>query len=111
MSLNNMHAVLEALVNRKTEFTRTPKFGIEAEKGDWKTKKYRASGNLSLTAEVVLAVYFFAAIVFAVKYGYWVGVPFLLVFFNGFAYTAIFSLASRPRRPPAPVLPQVEVPG
>ena len=111
MSLNNMHAVLEALINRRTEFTRTPKFGIESEKGDWKRKKYRSPGNFSLVAEALLAAYFLAAIVFAVKYRYWVGVPFLLVFFNGFAYTAVFSVASRPRRPPPRVLPQVEVPG
>jgi cellulose synthase/poly-beta-1,6-N-acetylglucosamine synthase-like glycosyltransferase len=97
MSLNNMHAVLEALAKRKTGFTRTPKFGIHAETGDWRTKKYRSPGNVSLLAELLLAAYFLAAIVFAVKYRYWIGVPFLLIFFNGFAYTAIFSLATRPR--------------
>jgi cellulose synthase/poly-beta-1,6-N-acetylglucosamine synthase-like glycosyltransferase len=103
LSLNNAHAVLEALMNRKTEFARTPKFGIEGGEGEWRSKKYRAPGNFSLTAEVLLAVYFLGAIVFAVKENYWVGVPFLLVFFNGFAYTASLSLASRfiraPRRP------------
>jgi hypothetical protein len=48
-----------------------------------------------------------------VKYRYWIGVPFLLIFFNGFAYTAIFSLASRPQRPPAPggFTPRVELEG
>jgi cellulose synthase/poly-beta-1,6-N-acetylglucosamine synthase-like glycosyltransferase len=98
LSLNNMHAVLEALTNRKTDFTRTPKFGIEAESGEWRTKKYGSPGNFSLAAEILLAAYFLFAIVFAVKFRYWVGVPFLLIFFNGFAYTAIFSLASRSRR-------------
>ena len=111
MSLNNMHAVLEAVIDRKTEFTRTPKFGIEAERGDWKAKKYRSPGNFSLAGEILLAAYFLVAIVFAVKYRYWVGVPFLLIFFNGFAYTAVFSLASRPRHAPPPALPQVQVPG
>ena len=98
LSLNNMHAVLEALTNRKTGFTRTPKFGIKTETGEWKTKKYRSPGNVSLAAEILLAAYFLFAIVFAVRFRYWVGVPFLLIFFNGFAYTAIFSIASRPRR-------------
>jgi cellulose synthase/poly-beta-1,6-N-acetylglucosamine synthase-like glycosyltransferase len=103
LSLNNVHAVLEALVNRRTGFARTPKFGIEGGEGEWRSKKYRAPGNFSLTAEILLAVYFLGAIVFAVKENYWVGVPFLLIFFNGFAYTASLSLASRfaraPRRP------------
>jgi cellulose synthase/poly-beta-1,6-N-acetylglucosamine synthase-like glycosyltransferase len=92
LSLNNMHAVLEALVNRRTDFTRTPKFGIVAGHGDWKRKKYRSPGNFSLVAEILLAAYFLAAIVFAVREKYWVGVPFLLVFFNGFAYTAALSV-------------------
>jgi hypothetical protein len=103
LSLNNVHGVLEALVNRKTGFARTPKFGIEGGQGEWRSKKYRAPGNFSLAAEILLAVYFLGAIVFAVRENYWVGVPFLLIFFNGFAYTAFLSLVSRwrgaPRRP------------
>jgi cellulose synthase/poly-beta-1,6-N-acetylglucosamine synthase-like glycosyltransferase len=98
LSLNNVHAVLEGLVGRSTEFTRTPKYRIEGKDGDWKDKKYRAPGNFSLVAELVLAVYFFAALVFAVVERYWLGVPFLLVFFNGFAYTAAVSLISRSGR-------------
>lgn len=95
LSLNNVHAVLEALSNRKTEFRRTPKFGIEGGRGEWRSKKYRAPGNVSLAAEILLAAYFLAAIVFAIVEKYWVGVPFLVIFFNGFAYTASMSLISR----------------
>ena len=95
LSLNNVHAVLEAVTNRRTEFTRTPKYRIEADGGEWRDKKYRARGNFSLVGEVVLAVYFLAAIVFAVVENYWIGVPFLLMFFNGFAYTATLSFTSR----------------
>ncbi len=111
LSLNNVHAVLEALTNRKTDFTRTPKFGIEASGGDWRSKKYRAPGNFSLAAEILLALYFFGAIVFAVKEHYWAGVPFLLIFFNGFAYTASMSLISRLAGAQRPVLPRIQVPG
>lgn len=95
LSVNNARAVLEALVGRSTEFTRTPKYRIEGEAGEWKDKKYRAPGNFSLAGEIVLAVYFLAALVFAVVERYWLGVPFLLVFFNGFAYTAAVSVLSR----------------
>ena len=112
LSLNNVHAVLEALSSHETDFTRTPKFGIEAGGGEWRSKKYRTPGNFSLAAEVLLAVYFFGAIVFAVKEHFWVGVPFLLIFFNGFAYTASLSLVSRlagvPRRPE---LAHLQLPG
>ncbi len=102
LSLNNVHAVLEALGNRRTDFTRTPKYRIEGGHSEWRSKKYRSRGNFSLVGELFLAVYFLVAIVFAVLENYWTGVPFLLIFFNGFAYTAALSLLSRweasPRR-------------
>jgi cellulose synthase/poly-beta-1,6-N-acetylglucosamine synthase-like glycosyltransferase len=94
LSLNNVRAVLEALVGSPTEFTRTPKYRIEGPAGEWRTKKYRAAGNFSLVGEVVLAAYFLGALVFSIVERYWLGVPFLLIFFNGFAYTASISILS-----------------
>ncbi len=95
LSLNNVKAVVEALVNKPTEFTRTPKYRIEGTAGEWRSKKYRAAGNFSLAGEIVLAAYFLGALVFAIEERYWLGVPFLLIFFNGFAYTAAVSFVSR----------------
>jgi cellulose synthase/poly-beta-1,6-N-acetylglucosamine synthase-like glycosyltransferase len=95
LSLNNLHAVLEGLFNRSNEFTRTPKYRIESAGEEWRSKKYRARTNSSLLGETLLAVYFFAAILFAIHENYWIGVPFLLIFFNGFAYIAALSLVSR----------------
>jgi cellulose synthase/poly-beta-1,6-N-acetylglucosamine synthase-like glycosyltransferase len=95
LSINNARAVLEAVFGRESAFTRTPKYRIEGVRGEWRTKKYRAPGTFSLVAELFLAVYFLGAIVFAAEEGYWMGIPFLLIFFNGFAYTAGMSLWSR----------------
>src|SRR5215813_3685720 len=95
LSLNNVHAVLEAIFNRKTDFTRTPKYRIEGTRGEWRDKKYRSARNSSVIGEVVLALYFLGSTIFAVIENYWVGVPFLLIFFNGFAYTAALSLIFR----------------
>ncbi len=94
ISINNARAVLEALLGRPTGFTRTPKYSIEGARGEWKTKKYRARGNGSMAGEILLAAYFFACLVFAVRFGYWIAVPFLLVFFQGFASTAALSASS-----------------
>jgi cellulose synthase/poly-beta-1,6-N-acetylglucosamine synthase-like glycosyltransferase len=113
LSLNNVHAVLEAIFNRKTDFTRTPKYRIEGTEGEWRDKKYRSPRNSSVLGEVILALYFLGSIVFAIKENYWIGVPFLFIFFNGFAYTAALSLIFRwpgtPRVPLAPARP-VRVP-
>jgi cellulose synthase/poly-beta-1,6-N-acetylglucosamine synthase-like glycosyltransferase len=102
LSINNARAVLEALGNRRTEFQRTPKYRIEGGGGEWRNKKYCAPANFSVAAELLLALYFLGAILFSVKENYWAGIPFLLVFFNGFAYTAALSLRSR--RGPGPSL-------
>ena len=99
LSINNVQAVIEAMVDRKTEFRRTPKYRIEGQDGDWKDKKYRSPGNMSVAGEIVLAAYFLGAIAFAIVENYWIGIPFLLMFFNGFAYTAALSLVSRASRP------------
>ena len=98
LSLNNVHAVLEALVGRSTEFTRTPKYRIEGDDGEWQNKVYRSPAHFSLVGEALLAVYFLCTLVFAVVERYWLGVPFLLVFFNGFAYTATVSVISQSGR-------------
>jgi len=100
LSLNNAHAVLEGIFGRAGDFSRTPKYRIEGGRGEWRSKKYRATGNFSLAAEILLAVYFFGALLFAARENYWTGIPFLLIFFNGFAYTAALSLSSRWRRRP-----------
>ncbi|HEX9148556.1 MAG TPA: glycosyl transferase family 2, partial [Thermoanaerobaculia bacterium] len=95
LSLTNMQAVLEGLGNKPAEFTRTPKYSIEGAGGEWRSKKYRSASNFTLAAEILLSGYFLAALAFGVAERYWVGVPFLLLFFNGFVYTAASSLQSR----------------
>jgi cellulose synthase/poly-beta-1,6-N-acetylglucosamine synthase-like glycosyltransferase len=102
LSLNNVRAVLEALVGKSTEFRRTPKYRIEGQGGEWRNKKYRAAANFSLVAEVLLAGYFLAVLLFSIVERYWLAVPFLLIFFNGFAYTAGLSILSRRHGSTAP---------
>ena len=96
LSIHNARAVLEGLFARRApeEFVRTPKYSIEGKNGEWRSKKYRASGGGSVVLEIVLAAYYLAAVVFAARFGYWVALPFLLVFLHGFAYTAALTLRS-----------------
>src|SRR5207248_1327370 len=43
LSVNNTRAVFEALFNKPGEFTRTPKYRIEADGDEWVGKRYRQS--------------------------------------------------------------------
>ncbi len=94
LSVSNARAVLEAAFGHSTDFARTPKYAIEGRRGEWRSKRYRPPRDASLVGELLLAAYFLAALAFAVRYRYWASVPFLLVFFNGYAYTAALSLGS-----------------
>ena len=96
LSIHNARAVLEAAVREApgAEFVRTPKYSIEGAAGEWRSKKYRAAAGSSVLLELVLAAYYLGSLLFAARFGYWVAVPFLLVFFHGFAYTAALTLRS-----------------
>ena len=93
LCINQTRAVLEALMQRESgEFVRTPKHGVVAKIEGWKTKKYRAAKTIVPALEVGFAAYFALAIVMAMKNGHWVSLPFLLLFFLGYAYVGLLSL-------------------
>lgn len=96
MSINNGKAVLEALLGQESEFVRTPKYGVTTQAQAVKQKsKYSAAKSLVLWVEVLLALYFGGLISLAVVRHQWASLPFLGLFFFGFAYVAGASLAKR----------------
>jgi cellulose synthase/poly-beta-1,6-N-acetylglucosamine synthase-like glycosyltransferase len=104
LSVTNVRAVLEALGGCGSDFARTPKYRIEGALGEWRGKKYLAARSGSTAGEVLLCLYFLGALVFAAVEKYWAAIPFLLIFFNGFAYIAGLSLAATTRKTGAPVV-------
>src|SRR5947199_10740689 len=69
LSLNNARAVLEALFNHKSDFTRTPKYGIERKSQHWRTCKYRPLKSALPLAELAFAIYFTYFLWFAIAHG------------------------------------------
>jgi cellulose synthase/poly-beta-1,6-N-acetylglucosamine synthase-like glycosyltransferase len=92
LSLNNARAVLEALLNHKSDFTRTPKYGIERKSQPWRSCKYKPLHSVLPIAEMAFAVYFTYFVGFAVVHQQFLSVPFLLMFQGGFLYVAVSSL-------------------
>ena len=92
LSLNNARAVLEALVNHKSDFTRTPKYGIERKSQPWRTCKYKPLQSMLPLAEMAFAIYFTYFVGFAIVHRQFLSVPFLLMFQGGFFYVAMSSL-------------------
>jgi cellulose synthase/poly-beta-1,6-N-acetylglucosamine synthase-like glycosyltransferase len=92
LSLNNARAVLEAVFNHKSDFARTPKYGIERKSQPWRSCKYMPLKSLLPIAEMAFALYFSYFVWFAIQHGQFISVPFLAMFQIGFLYVSVSSL-------------------
>ncbi len=92
LSLNNARAVLEAVFNHKSDFARTPKYGIERKSQPWRSCKYMPLKSLLPIAEMAFALYFTYFVWFAIQHGQFISVPFLAMFQIGFLYVSLSSL-------------------
>jgi len=92
LCVNNSQAVLEALWGRRTEFVRTPKPDVKGAAAASACKDYR--GRLSPLAllELGAALYFVFVLVYAMRKGIYVSLPFVLLFLSGYLYSSIRSL-------------------
>jgi cellulose synthase/poly-beta-1,6-N-acetylglucosamine synthase-like glycosyltransferase len=99
LSINNGRAVLEAIFNRRSDFYRTPKYGIERAKQEWKSR-YSAVRTVIPLIEFLFAVYFTYFVFHAFQNRQFLSVPFLMLFQLGFAYVAFGSMWQRVMRPP-----------
>ncbi|MFQ5766770.1 MAG: glycosyltransferase [Acidobacteriota bacterium] len=89
LALNNGGAVLEALVGRKSAFIRTPKDGLsDGQKRRRRPASYRSSPSVLPLLESVFALYMGLALLDVARRGGWSWIPFLIIFFWGFASTA-----------------------
>ena len=93
ISIRNAQAVIEALLGKKSEFARTPKFNIAGKSGSFVKKSYRNKAGWMPYAEIALGLYFALTIVYAITNENYATVPFLLLFVWGYLYTGFMSLA------------------
>src|ERR1700704_1683547 len=92
LSINNARAVLEAVFNHKSDFCRTPKYGIEHKAQPWRSCKYMPLKSLLPIAEMAFALYFSYFVWFAFQHGQFLSLPFLAIFQAGFLYVSVSSL-------------------
>jgi len=92
-AVNNSRAVIEGLLNRKSEFVRTPKFKLESNKDTWFGKKYlNRKIGFSVIVEGLLAVYCFIGVLSSIYFMEIAAIPFQILFFLGFAFVSITSI-------------------
>ena len=93
LAVNNARAVLEAVFGQPSEFTRTPKYGIERKRQSWKRSRYSPLKSALPFIELGFAFYFTYFLYFAIDHAQWLSIPFLVLFAAGFGYVALSSIA------------------
>lgn len=93
-AINNTKAVFEALINKKSEFVRTPKYGIEGDKDKWQDKKYvhKKVVKFSVILELIIALYSLACVVVSAVTLQISAIPFQLMYTFGFGLVAYLSI-------------------
>jgi cellulose synthase/poly-beta-1,6-N-acetylglucosamine synthase-like glycosyltransferase len=99
LSVTNSMAVIEALLGKRSEFVRTPKYRVELKEEGWEQKKYvRRGGGWQPYVELGLAAYFVFATAYSYRVENYLTVPFLLLFLVGYSYMGTMSLFQTPLR-------------
>ncbi len=93
MSVNNTVAVFDAVVGRKNEFLRTPKYGIIKNDDGWKNKAYNLPFTQTTLLEIFFGVYGVAGIFVAIFSNNPIFAPIIGLQAVGFFYIAYMSLS------------------
>ncbi|QUC64035.1 glycosyltransferase family 2 protein [Nitrosopumilus sp. K4] len=93
MSVNNSVAVFDAVLGKKNEFLRTPKYGILKTKDDWKTNAYNLPFSQVTLLELFFGVYGIIGIFVAIFSNNPIFVPIIGLQTVGFFYIAYMSLS------------------
>ncbi len=92
-AVNNSRAVFEGLLNRKSEFVRTPKFKVVDNKDSWIGKRYNSKKlGLSVIVELIMAIYCLVGVASSIYFLEIAALPFQILFFLGFAFVSLTSI-------------------
>jgi len=91
MAINNTRAVLEGLRRASGEFVRTPKYGKLLRRREHQSSTYRSRYSFTMYIELAYMSYFAFTVFYAATHKMYGALPFLLVFFTGFAYVGSLS--------------------
>jgi cellulose synthase/poly-beta-1,6-N-acetylglucosamine synthase-like glycosyltransferase len=92
IAANNTKAVLEALLNVKSGFVRTPKYGINKQKDTWRGKGYSIPLSAVSILEFFLGVYSLTGLLMFLFFSKYFISPFMLIYTSGFFYVFFLSV-------------------
>ena len=92
IAVNNTKAVLEALLNIRSGFVRTPKYGIRKRQDRWQSKHYSIPLNAISILELLLGLYSLTGLLMFLFFSKYLVSPFLLIYTSGFFYVFFLSV-------------------
>jgi len=93
MSVNNSVAVFDAIFGKKSEFLRTPKYGIINKEDDWRDKAYNLPFTKTTLLEIFFGIYGLMGILISVFSNNPIFAPIIGLQTVGFFYIAYMSLS------------------
>lgn len=93
MSVNNTVAVFDAILGKKNEFLRTPKYGIIKKDDDWRDKAYNLPFTQTTLLEIFFGIYGIMGIFIAIFSNNPIFVPIIALQAIGFFFIAYMSLS------------------
>ena len=93
MSVNNTVAVFDAVLGKKNEFHRTPKYGIVTKKDDWRDKAYNLPFTQTTLLEIFFGVYGIMGIFISIFSNNPIFVPIIAIQTIGFFYISMLSIS------------------
>jgi hypothetical protein len=93
MSVNNTIAVFDAVLGKKNEFLRTPKYGIIKKTDDWRDKAYNLPFTKTTLLEIFFGVYGIMGIFIAIFSNNPIFVPIIALHVIGFFYISFQSIS------------------
>jgi len=92
IAVNNTKAILEALLNIKSGFVRTPKYGIQLKGDRWEGKGYLIPITSVSIFEFFMGLYSLTGLLLFLFYSKYLISPFLLIYTAGFFYVFFLSV-------------------
>ena len=92
ISINNSVAIFDALVGKRNEFLRTPKFGIMEKNQDWRNNKYALPFTKTTLLEIFFSAYGCITIAISLLSGNPIFIPLIAIQTIGFFYVAYLSI-------------------
>jgi len=92
IAVNNTKAILEALFGIKSDFIRTPKYGIQRRQDGWKDKRYYIPLNFISIIEFFMGIYSLIGLFMFLFFSRYLISPFLFIYSAGFFYVFFLSV-------------------